>query len=59
MQLALPNFERELTRRLRLPPAVPPFTTRGYRVFTTLWLAAFLLALIGPLAGFYYRYTSP
>jgi len=58
MQLALPNFERELTRRLRLPPAVPPFTMRGYRVFTVLWLAAFVLALIGPLAGFYYRYTS-
>jgi len=56
MQLALP--ERTLTR-LRLPPVVPPFSTHGHRLFSILWLAAFALALIGPLAGFYYRYTAP
>ena len=59
MQLALPNIEQALTRRFRLPPAVPPFNTRGYRLFSVIWLAAFLLAFVGPLAGFYYRYTSP
>jgi len=59
MQLALPNVEQALTRRLRLPPTVPPFSKRGYRIFSILWLVAFLLALAGPLAGFYYRYTSP
>ena len=59
MQLALPNIEQALTRRFRLPSAVPPFNTRGYRLFSVVWLAAFLLALAGPLAGFYYRYTSP
>ncbi len=56
MQLALTGGT--LTR-LRLPPVVPPFSTRGYRLFSILWLAAFALALIGPLAGFYYRYTAP
>lgn len=56
MQLALPGGT--LTR-LRLPPAVPPFTTRGFRLFSILWLAAFGLAFIGPLAGLYDRYTEP
>ena len=42
----------------RLPPAVPPFNTRAYRLFSLIWIAAFLLAIVGPLAGFYYRYTS-
>jgi hypothetical protein len=56
MQLALTGGT--LTR-LRLPPVVPPFSTRGYRLFSVLWLAAFALALIGPLAGFYSRYTAP
>ena len=59
MQLALPNVEQALTRRLKLPPTVPPFSKRGYQLFSILWLAAFLLAVSGPLAGFYYRYTSP
>lgn len=57
MQLALPNLEHAVTRRL--PPTVPLFSKRGYRLFSILWLAAFLLALVGPLAGFYYRYTAP
>src|SRR5437763_12368517 len=59
MQLALPNVEQALARRFRLPPAVPPFSTRGYRLFSIIWLAAFALALAGPLAGLYSRYTSP
>ena len=57
MQLALTGGT--LTRlRLRLPPVVPPFSTRGYRLFSILWLAAFALAVVGPLAGLYDRYTA-
>lgn len=57
--LTLPNAERALNRRFRLPPAVPPFTTRMHRLFTAVWIAAFLLAVIGPAAGFYFRYSAP
>ena len=59
MQLALPNAEGTLKGGIRLPPAVPPFNTRAYRLFSVIWIAAFLLAFVGPLAGFYFRYTSP
>ena len=59
MQLTLPNFEQALQSRFRLPPAVPPFNTPTYRIFTILWVAAFLLALIGPATGFYFRYSAP
>jgi hypothetical protein len=59
MQLTLPNFEQALQGRFRLPPVVPPFNTRTYRIFTVLWFAAFLLALIGPATGFYFRYSAP
>src|SRR3954447_10812167 len=59
MQLALTNGVQSLRGRFRLPPAVPPFNTRTYRLFTILWFAAFLLALIGPATGFYFRYTAP
>jgi hypothetical protein len=55
MQLALPNLEQALKSRFRLPPAVPPFKTRAYRIFTIIWFAAFLLALVGPATGFYFR----
>jgi hypothetical protein len=59
MQLALPRMEQALARRLRLPPSVPPFSKRAHQLFSILWLAAFVLALAGPVAGFYFRYTSP
>ena len=59
MQLTLPNFEQALQSRFRLPPTVPPFSTRTHRIFTILWFAAFLLALIGPATGFYFRYSAP
>jgi hypothetical protein len=58
-QLALPNAEPAPGGRFRLPPAVPPFNRLTYRLFSLVWLAAFLLALGGPIAGFYLRYTSP
>ncbi|HYX47533.1 MAG TPA: hypothetical protein VE820_12025, partial [Sphingomicrobium sp.] len=43
----------------RLPPVVPPFNTLTFRLFTALWLLAFLLAVAGPVVGFYFRYTEP
>jgi hypothetical protein len=45
--------------RFRLPPSVPPFNTLAYRLFSTVWIAAFLLALIGPAIGIYDRYMAP
>jgi hypothetical protein len=59
MQLALPNVAGAFKSRFHLPPAVPPFDTRTYRLFSALWIIVFLLALVGPLAGLYDRYNSP
>ena len=58
MQLALPRTDGRLRSGFRLPPVVPPFNTLGYRLFTALWALAFLLAVAGPLAGLYARYTE-
>ena len=59
MQLALSMTGKTRGSDLRLPLSVPPFNTPTYRLFTLLWLTAFALALAGPLAGFYLRYTEP
>jgi hypothetical protein len=59
MQLALPIAGASGTGGFRLPSYVPPFNALTYRLFTVLWLCAFALALTGPLAGFYLRYTEP
>ncbi len=60
MQLALPvTVEEALKGRFRLPPAIPPFNKRGHRIFSILWIAAFLLAIVGPVMGLYFRYTAP
>ena len=56
MQLAMP---KPMPTRLRLPPVIPSFSKRGFRFFSALWTVAFLLALVGPLAGLYGRYTAP
>jgi hypothetical protein len=56
MQLALPNAGHTRRGALRLPPCVPPFNTLTYRLFTAVWMVAFALALVGPLAGLYERY---
>src|SRR3954471_13378246 len=58
MQLALASAEGVPKRGFRLPPYVPPFNKLTYRLFSILWVAAFLLALGGPIAGFYIRYTE-
>lgn len=59
MQLALAKTDWISGGKFRLPPSVPPFSKTGYRLFTVLWVAAFLLAVAGPLAGFSIRYTEP
>jgi hypothetical protein len=59
MQLVLPSSVRFPGARFRLPACIPPFSKTGYRLFSVLWAAAFVLALAGPLVGFYLRYTSP
>ena len=58
MQLALPSADSRTFGGIRLPPSVPPFNTAAHRIFTLIWLLAFALALAGPLAGFYQRYTA-
>lgn len=58
MQLALTRTEDVRKRGFRLPPVVPPFNAAAYRIFTVLWIFAFLLAIAGPLIGFYHRYTE-
>lgn len=59
VQLALPVALTELSRRFKLPDAVPPFGTRTYRLFSLIWALAFLLAVVGPVLGLYARYSSP
>lgn len=59
MQLALPSTDLALRSRLRLPPVVPPFNKRTYRIFTAIWVLALLLAVTGTAVGFYYRYIEP
>src|SRR5205085_2632216 len=59
MQLALSMTGDERRAGFRLPSSVPPFNTLTYRLFTLVWLIAFVLALAGPIAGFYLRGTEP
>lgn len=59
MQLALPRRDQGLKGGFQLPPVVPPFNAVSYRLFTALWFFAFLLAMVGPVVGFYHRYTEP
>lgn len=59
VRLALPNPLAALETRIKLPDAVPPFSNRFYRLFTLLWIAAFLFATGGPVLGLYYRYAAP
>ncbi len=46
-------------RRFKLPDAVPPFGRRTHRLFSAVWIAALLLAIIGPATGLYQRYSNP
>jgi hypothetical protein len=44
--------------RLRLPERIPDFGRRSLLLFQLIWFPAFFLALVGPLAGTYYRLSS-
>jgi len=59
MQLALSIAGQTREGGFRLPPVVPPFNTLTHRLFTLLWMIVFALAVVGPVAGFYLRYTAP
>ena len=58
MQLALGRTDHALKGGFRLPPVIPEFNTLGYRLFTAAWALVLLLAIAGPVVGFYYRYTE-
>lgn len=58
MQLALGITNLPHGVGFRLPPVVPPFNKLTYRLFTALWVLAFMLAVAGPIVGFYIRYTE-
>ena len=59
MQLALSIAGQSREGGFRLPPVVPPFNTLTHRLFTLVWMLVFALAFVGPVAGFYLRYTAP
>ncbi|MGZ8298590.1 MAG: hypothetical protein ACXWU4_15715, partial [Allosphingosinicella sp.] len=44
--------------RLKLPRRVPDFGTRGFVLFQLVWFAAFALAVIGPVAGTWQRFSE-
>ncbi len=58
MQLALARRDQVPGGGFQLPPVVPPFNTLSFRIFTVVWVLAFLLAIAGPVLGFYHRYTE-
>jgi hypothetical protein len=59
MEVALARGPGIPSGRFRLPEALPPFNTPAYRVFSIVWIAAFLLAIIGPVMGLVQRYETP
>ncbi len=58
-ELAITGKFKPLGQRLKLPHRVPPFNTTANRIFSAIWVAALLLAAIGPALALYDRYTSP
>ena len=45
-------------RSLRLPERLPDLRRPWLQVFELFWFAALLLAVVGPIAGLYYRFTT-
>ena len=43
----------------RLPESLPDLRRPWLTVFEVFWFAALLLAIAGPIAGLYYRFTTP
>ena len=46
-------------RTLRLPERLPDLRRPWLNIFELFWFAALLLAVVGPVAGLYYRFTTP
>jgi hypothetical protein len=46
-------------QRLRLPERIPDLRRPWLTLFELLWYPALLLAIVGPIAGTWYRLTSP
>ena len=44
---------------LRLPERLPDLRRPWLTLFEIFWFAALLLAIAGPIAGLYYRFTTP
>lgn len=59
LQVAIPARLWPFGNGLKLPKRVPPFNTAAYRIFTAIWVAALLLAVVGPIMGLYDRYVAP
>src|SRR4029079_14407598 len=59
LQNAFAGYLARLRLRLVLPGSVPPFGDRAYFVYRLVWYTAMVLALIGPAAGLYLRFSSP
>jgi hypothetical protein len=45
-------------RRLRLPERIPDFGPRSLLLFQLIWFPLFLLAVLGPAAGTWYRFSA-
>ena len=43
----------------RLPERIPDLKRPWLYVFELFWFACFALALVGPIAGIWYRFTTP
>ena len=56
---ALQDRFARLRGRLTLPECLPPLGTRSFYLFRTFWMLAFLLALVGPIAGTWDRFANP
>lgn len=57
--VALHNAAEAVRKKIRLPRRVPPFNTPVHRIFSIVWIAAFVLAVLGPILGIYHRYSTP
>src|SRR5437879_3079315 len=43
----------------RLPERLPDLKRPWLQIFETFWFVLFALAVVGPIAGVYYRFTTP
>jgi hypothetical protein len=58
IEIASEDRSRAPRFRLKLPRRVPDFGPRGFLLFKLVWFAAFALALLGPVAGTWQRFSD-